>query len=415
MKALKIAVVGYGSFSPEFIPLFQMHPNVGEVSVADTNSDRCDRARSDFGIQRTFSSLDEALRSDIDAVAIFTQRHLHGSQAIQALEAGKHVFSAVPATVSLPELYKLIETVKATRLTYMLGETSYYYPSTIYCRRKFRDGEFGRFVYGDGCYFHDMSHGFYEAFKNTGGLNWRRVAGVPPMYYPTHSTSMILSVVGGRMTSVSCLGVRDDSDDGVFGEGKNQWDNPFSNQIALFRTSCGGVARVAEMRRVGWIGRRPSVYMSLYGTLGTFEEQGNAVGWGTLTAPMEQDPELLTLLTCDKPYMTGEEWLQKQAKQRMGVQEDFVSGKAPIHPKHKLPAVYDGLIDGHEGSHQFLAHDFLVAVVTGKLPPNHAWAAAKYNAPGLVAHESSLRGGESLPIPDFGDPPDDWELIEPCC
>jgi len=39
------------------------------------------------------------------------------------------------------------------------------------------------------------------------------------------------------------------------------------------------------------------------------------------------------------------------------------------------------------------------------LPPNHIWAAARYCAPGIVAHESARRDGERLPIPDFGDPP----------
>ena len=31
--------------------------------------------------------------------------------------------------------------------------------------------------------------------------------------------------------------------------------------------------------------------------------------------------------------------------------------------------------------------------------------------PGLVAHESALRGGELLDIPDLGDAPADWERL----
>jgi hypothetical protein len=65
------------------------------------------------------------------------------------------------------------------------------------------------------------------------------------------------------------------------------------------------------------------------------------------------------------------------------------------------------------GSHQFLADDFIKAVVTNTLPPNHVWAAARYCLPGLVAHQSSLQGGEMLPVPDLGDPPADWALLDP--
>lgn len=89
-----------------------------------------------------------------------------------------------------------------------------------------------------------MSHGFYEAYQYSGGEEWQKVAGIPPMYYPTHSTSMIISVTGASLTQVSCLGYTDSHKDNVFGRGKNLWDNPFSNQTALFRTSDGGMSRV---------------------------------------------------------------------------------------------------------------------------------------------------------------------------
>ena len=40
------------------------------------------------------------LESDVDAVAIFTQRWTHGPLVVQALRAGKHVYSAVPMAIS---------------------------------------------------------------------------------------------------------------------------------------------------------------------------------------------------------------------------------------------------------------------------------------------------------------------------
>ena len=61
--------------------------------------------------------------------------------------------------------------------------------------------------------------------------------------------------------------------------------------------------------------------------------------------------------------------------------------------------------NGHNGSHQFLVHDFVTACVTGKTPPNNVWAAARYLVPGLIAHESALKGGVLLEVPDFGDAP----------
>ena len=61
--------------------------------------------------------------------------------------------------------------------------------------------------------------------------------------------------------------------------------------------------------------------------------------------------------------------------------------------------------NGHYGSHQFLVDDFVTAVASGTLPPNHVWNAARYALPGITAHESARRDGERLEVPDFGDAP----------
>jgi len=64
-----------------------------------------------------------------------------------------------------------------------------------------------------------------------------------------------------------------------------------------------------------------------------------------------------------------------------------------------------GLPNGHLGSHQFLIDDFVTACLAGAQPANNVWQAARYLVPGLIAHESAVRGGELLEMPDFGDGP----------
>jgi hypothetical protein len=49
---------------------------------------------------------------------------------------------------SYEDMHAIIEEVTRTRLTYMTGETSYYYPVAIYSRNRFKMGDFGHFVYG---------------------------------------------------------------------------------------------------------------------------------------------------------------------------------------------------------------------------------------------------------------------------
>jgi predicted dehydrogenase len=397
MNTIKIGIIGAGSFARAFIPLFKAHPNVRGVSIAELIPDRLRAEAGRAAVTETYGTLEELLASDCDAVAIFTQRWMHARQAIAALKAGKHVYSSVPAGLSVEDLAELVATVKSTGLTYMLGETSYYYPSTLFCREMWRQGKFGRFVYGEGEYMHDMSHGFYEAYQYSGGPDWKRTAGVPPMFYPTHTLSMIVSVTGAHMTRVSCFGQVDKSGDGIFGRGLNQWDNEFSNESALMRTSDGGSARINELRRVGhWGGR--SVRLSIFGTEGCFEEQPEGDVW--VNRAREVTP-VNDLLRCSPSALRN----GSAEAHKDGTQHDFHSGMAPVHPVWRLPPELVDMPTGHHGSHLFLVDDFVRACVTGALPPNHVWAAARYNIPGLIAHESARRDGELLAIPDMGEPP----------
>lgn len=393
----RIGICGVGSFGRCFIALFKAHPLVSEVALADLVPERARQEAKAHGIARVFDSLEELCRSDVDAVALFTQRQLHAPQAIQCLNAGKHVYCAVPAGISLDELDTLTATVRRTGLLYMTGETSYYYPSTLYCRKRFQAGDFGRFVYAEAQYLHDMDH-FYSAYQHSGGADWKRVAGLPPMYYCTHSVSMALSVTGARATHVACLGYADGHDDGIFRVGANHWDNIFSNESALMRTDDGGVVRANEMRRVGWFGGN-SVHMRFYGTDASFEENAISSCWVTKKAGELRD------LTKELAPLKSAPAAAHHADGKAYSGDEYFTNVSSVHPAERLPKSFKGLPNGHYGSHQFLVDDFVTALAGGRLPPCHVWNAARWCAPGLVAHESAKRSGEMLAIPDFGTPP----------
>lgn len=405
----KMGIAGCGSFGNSFVPLYKAHPLVAEVVIADLVPERVENFSKKYGVERTCSSLDELLKTDVDAVAIITQRHLHGPMVIQALKAGKHVYSAVPMAIDIEDVKEIIRLVKETGLIYMVGETSYYYPETILCRKMFKEGKFGEFVYGEAQYLHDMSE-FYQPYMHSGGPNWKRIAGFPPMFYPTHSVSMMLGVTGAHVTQVSCMGYRDHHEDGIFGEDLNDYQNPFSNETALMRTSDGGCCRINEFRRVPTFhetGTRSSVFMSMMGTKGGFENAPlNAYWVEKETKELIDVSDQITLGKCARPSEVdevSEEYMKT----------DFFSGVAPVHNIGRLPKNFSTMNNGHLGSHQFLVDDFCKAVTTNKLPPLHAWAAAAHCIPGLVAHASAIKGGELMDVPYMGEPPADWPMLNP--
>lgn len=410
---IKIGVVGAGIFSGDFIRLFKLHPDVEEVVIADVVPERVKDAMARHGLKRGYLGLDEMLAEapDIDSVAIFTQRHLHGPMVIKALEAGKNVYSAVPIACEIDEIGEIIETVKKTGKVYMMGETCYYYPCAIYCRQKYKEGGFGKFVYGESQYYHDISE-MYADFKHSAGDDWRKPAGIPPMFYPTHSISMILSALPGEhIKKVSCFGYEDHNADDIYGKGKNYWDNPFSNETALFSLSGGGVMRVNEFRRVGI--NKPSSYITaFYGDEGSYEcsvtqhtfQRGHSAPDGPR---IEYLDELINTYRYIEDKHAG---TIDMTKDPCSVR--YIEGFSPIQDLSRLPEPFrEKNIHAHYNSHPFLVDDFVRAVKADKLPPNNAWDAARYMVPGLVAHESALKGGITMDVPDFGVAPKNFSPL----
>jgi predicted dehydrogenase len=395
--SISIGLVGAGQFAPSFLRLWTAHPDVRDVRLTDVLPDRLAAMAEQQGISTTYQSFEDMLESDVDAVAIFTQRWLHGEMAIKALEAGKHVYSTVPMAIEADQIARIIELVKETGLTYMMGETSYYYPSSVYCRDKLAKGEFGRVFYAEGDYVHDMDLGFYAAYQYSGGESWKATASFPPMLYPTHAIGNVLSVTGQHATHVSCIGVQDDRGDGVFDKEISAFDNDFSNATALFKLADGGVMRTNEMRRVGYPSHIRESRLRIFGTEGSFEQLAKVSVWQTKEG-VEDVSELLE----PAPSKVDEADL---AAVDPALRDAFISGCAPVHDRSRLPKEFTGLHNGHEGSHHYLADDFARAVADKTLPPVNAWVAARYTLPGIVAHQSALQGGVQLEIPDHGDAP----------
>ena len=388
-KNLKVAVIGGGQFAASFIHLFQAHPMVAEVGLVELDPQRLQATSSKFSITSIFSSLEELWRSDFNAVAIFTPRWTHAEIALAALQNGRHVYTAVPMGITESEIFALKIAADQTRLTFFMAETSYYYPAVVFARKKFQSGELGAFVYGEGEYLHDMSHGFVEAFAANGGDAWKASASFPPMLYSTHSVSTILSITGARATSVTALGMKDSAADGIFDSKVSMWGNDQSNQIALMRTSDGGVMRIAELRRVGTAPLEPTVRMSIFGTEGSFEQQVGYASWANKESFSIVTDEINTFSDVENPHSLEPGYVSANL---------WDGGFAKVHDRSQLPAAFKGLSNGHGGSHQFMVDDFVMDAVGERPAPMNIDDAIRFTLPGILAHQSATSGGVTLEI-----------------
>ncbi len=341
-RRLRVGIAGYGlcRFGAAFS--FQDHPNVEVVAVSDLIPDRCAGLAKACRCEKTYPSLEEMVKDDrIEAVFVATDAPGHARHCMEVLNHGKHVASAVPAVFgSLEEAEQLVEAVKKNRgLKYMMFETSCYHDDLYAMARIYRAGGLGKLVYSEGEYYHYMEKPL-PSYKE-----WR--VGLPPQWYPTHSNAYYVGVTGASFTEVSCMGMPSVVPH-LQPEG-NPYRNPFGTEIGLFRTREGGAARMA----VSW------------DTPGDSGEKGRVRG------------------------QRGSFYGRYQ-----GLEKNLPDTKRPPLP----PGVEAG---GHGGSHGHLMNEFVTAVLQNRRPWVDVSMALNMTVSGVVAHQSALKDGELMKIPQY--------------
>lgn len=340
-RKIRVGIVGYGvcRFGAAFG--FQDHPNVEVAAVSDLFPDRCDTLAKACRCQKKYPSLEEMVKDDkLEAIFVATDAPSHTRHCIEVLKHGKHVACAVPAVFgSLEEADQLFEAVEASGKKYMLFETSYYHADVHAMRQIYRAGGFGKLVYTEGEYFH------YSVSTIPSYKNWR--FGLPPQWYPTHSNGYYIGVTGGSFTEVSCLGMP--SVLPALQPQNNRYKNPFGTEIASFRTSEGGMARMG-------------------------------VSW-------------------DTPGFGGE---KGRVRGQRGSFTDAYAGQEKKLPSFARPALPPNVKPGgHGGSHGQLTNEFVSAILSDRQPLVDIAQALNLTVSGVVAHQSALKNGELLKIPQY--------------
>ena len=342
-RKIHVGIAGYGvcRFGAAFH--FQDHPNVTVAAVTDLDPDKRAGLAKACRCETTYASCEELIRDDsLEAIFVATDAPSHARLAIAALEAGKHVASAVPAVFgSLEDADALFAAVRTTERKYMMFETSYFHDDVCCMREMYRAGALGKVIYAEGEYWH------YFGTPLAAHEGWR--TGLPPQWYPTHSNAYYVGVTGGSFTEVSCMGMRSAIDH--LKPENNPYRNPFGTEIALFRTSEGGMARMA----VSW------------DTPGAGGEMGRIrTQKGTFYGKFQSD------------------------------QKDYVP---PAITRPPLPPGVDA--GGHGGSHGYLMSEFVEAILLDRTPLVDVAQSLNMTVSGIVAHQSALKDGELMKIPQY--------------
>ncbi len=142
-KPLKVALAGAGAFGLKHLDAIKLIEGVECISVVGRELDKTQEAAAKYGVPHATTDLAEALRQPgLDAVILATPTQMHAAQAIQCLEAGKHVQVEIPLADCLKDAEAVVALQHKTGLVAMVGHTRRFNPSHQFVRKRIERGAF---------------------------------------------------------------------------------------------------------------------------------------------------------------------------------------------------------------------------------------------------------------------------------
>jgi predicted dehydrogenase len=374
MKKINVALVGLG-FGGAFVDIYKHHPNVESIKVYDPNIEHMNYMANALGVE-TYPSF-EAILADpaVDAVHLVSPIPAHEEQTVQVLEAGKHCACTVPMATSLEGIKRITEATRKSGKKYMMMETTLYTYQFHYVKHMLESGELGRIQFMRGSHYQDME-------------NWPDYwFGLPPMWYGTHAIGPMVALSGSRIQRVVCFG------SGTMDEAKHaQYGNPYPVESALFEFANG--MKGEATRTLFETARLYQEGLFVYGSKKSFE-------WGFA----DWDQPYVTEMGDIQPHRGRPTWAEVTEMPNFyenlpePLQRFTVGGNYdPLNPQESLKK---GAGAGHHGSHPHLVNEFVMSIIEDRRPYIDEVLGGNITAAGICAHESAMRGGEFVTVPEF--------------
>ncbi|NNJ24280.1 Gfo/Idh/MocA family protein [Alienimonas chondri] len=365
---VNVAMVGLG-FGAEFIPIYQAHPQANVSAICRRDEAKLNACGDQFGIETRYTEYEDVLKDDgVDFVHINSPIPDHARMTLQALDAGKHVMCTVPMATTVEDCRQIVEKVRETGLKYMMAETVVYSREYLYIKDLYEKGELGEVQYLAASHPQDMN-GWPEY--------WERMI---PMHYATHVVSPCLGLMDSPAEAVSCFGsgrVRDDI--------REKSGNPFAVETCHIKVKDRDLT--AHIWRFLYdVARQYRESFDVYGTNKSFEWTLTEGEHHVLHTAGKPEPEIPT-----KVEIPDFAHLLPQEIQRFTL-------PAEIHDADHLSFLQGG---GHGGSHPHMVHEMVSALIDDRDPQPNAVTSANWTCVGLCAHESALKGGELVRLPEF--------------
>ena len=142
-KPIKVALAGAGAFGIKHLDGIRNIEGVEVVSLVGRELDKTREVAAQYSVKHVSTDLADSLAlPGLDAVILCTPTQMHAAQAIQCLQAGKHVQVEIPLCDSLADGQRVRAAQQQAGRVAMVGHTRRFNPSHQYVHKKIQAGQF---------------------------------------------------------------------------------------------------------------------------------------------------------------------------------------------------------------------------------------------------------------------------------
>ena len=123
MQKLKVGIIGAGRIGQVHAKSITYHiPQAEIVAISDIYVDGAKKVAADLGIPNAYEDYHEILNNpEIEAVLICSSTDTHADIAVEAAEAGKHIFCEKPVDLTVAKIKKVIAAVEKAGVKLQIG------------------------------------------------------------------------------------------------------------------------------------------------------------------------------------------------------------------------------------------------------------------------------------------------------
>ena len=366
MKKVKVAVVGLHRGSSLANYILKYTTNMELVAVSDLDRKIAEEYAKENNVPAVYDSLDDVLKTDVDAVVLATPIPDHEEHVIKSLNAGKHVLSEVISATTIEGCQRIADAVKASGKKYMMEENYCYYRPLTIVKNMIDNGLLGDMYYGESDYLMDFEQ--RPGFPNIQPWRKQEYFGRRGHPYITHTLGPLCYALGSDIKTVTCMAA-----------GKHEGVTADKTCVLMLQTQDGWMIRL----RNSFMCARPDLYTyySVQGTKGCYQGSIGSMDYHKIHI---------------RGLCSSQEW--RDVYDFKG----FLPKEWQLYPENYFDDSKDDGCTLFDSGTPLLLQSFAKSILKDTEPLVSAKRSLNWTAAGILSEKSVNNGGEPVEIPDFG-------------